>query len=223
MTAGTWPAYSAGVPEPITAADVTNAVELYLSAFAGVADDAWDAPAGTLTWTCWETVEHVADDLFAYAAQIAPSRPPQDSHVPISWRTLRPDGPKSAIFVDREAGTAGLLQVLEVCGVFLAATVRGAPAKMRAHHIFGRSDPEGFAAMGVVELLAHGYDVARGLDRDWRPPGDLCARALHRLFPDAPTDQPAWPTLRWATGRGDLPGRAVQQPWRWNGTPRSAT
>lgn len=223
MTPGRWPAYSSRVPEPITAADVTRAVELYQSAFADVADDAWDVAAGTLTWTCWETVEHVADDLFAYAAQIAPARPPHDSHVPISWRALRTDGPTSVIFVDRGAGTAGLLQVLEVCGVFLAATVQGAPADRRAHHIFGRSDPEGFAAMGVVELLAHGHDVARGLDRDWRPPADLCARALYRLFPDAPADLPPWPTLRWATGRGDLPGHPARQPWRWNGTPRSAT
>jgi hypothetical protein len=211
------------MPEPITADDVTTAVALFADAFRDVDDDAWDGPAGTLSWSCWETVEHVADDLFAYAAQIAPAQPPSATHVPISWRRLRPDGPTSTIFVDRAAGTAGLLQVLEVCGAFLAAIVRSAPAERRSYHIFGVSDPEGFAAMGVVELLAHGYDVARGLNRDWQPPADLCARALRRLFPNAPTDAQPWAVLRWATGRAELPGHPVQQQWRWDGSPRATS
>jgi hypothetical protein len=206
--------------EPITFADLDTAVALVRDAFADVPDAEWDTPAWALDWTCWETVEHMADDLFAYAAQIAPARPPQDTHVPISWRKLRPEGPGSAIFCDRAAGTAGLLQVLEVCGAFLSAIVRTAPPQRRSHHIFGVSDPEGFAAMGVVELLAHGYDVARGLGRDWEPPADLCARVLARLFPGVPTDADGWSTLRWATGRGELPGHPARENWRWDGTPR---
>jgi hypothetical protein len=224
--------YSSDVisPGPITPADLDATVGLVVRAFADVPDADWDRPAWALDWTCWETVEHMADDLFAYAAQIAPTRPPLDTHIPISWRKLRPDGPGNAIFVDRAAGTAGLLEVLEVCGTFLSAIARTAPPERRAHHIFGVSDPEGFAAMGVVELLAHGYDVARGLGRGWEPPADLCGRALFRLFPDVPTTVDAvgaetagtdpWSTLRWATGRGELPGHPVLETWRWYGTPR---
>ena len=35
----------------------------------------WDRPASGLTWTVRSTVEHVADDLFAYAGQIATATP----------------------------------------------------------------------------------------------------------------------------------------------------
>jgi hypothetical protein len=84
----------------------------------------------------------------------------------------------------------------------------------------GLADPEGFAAMGVVEVLVHAYDVARGLDLSFDPPADLCDRVLARLFPDAPTDTERWPTLLWATGRGALPGRPVLGRWRWYAEPQ---
>jgi hypothetical protein len=56
------------------------------------------------------------------------------------------------------------------------------------------SDPEGFAAMGVVETLVHTHDLAEGLGLAWTPPSDLCSRVLARLFPDAPKATGPWPT-----------------------------
>jgi hypothetical protein len=204
----------------VTAADVTESVTLLRRTLAGVPDRAWESRAGTLSWTCWETVEHLADDLFAYAIQVAATDPPRDHTVPVSWRENRPGGPGNSIFADRSGGTAGLLQVLEVCGVFLASSVRDAPAGRRAYHVFGVSDPAGFAAMGVVETLVHGHDLALGLRLRWEPPAELCARALTRLFPNAPTDGDPWPTLLWATGRGPLAGRQHRGGgWRWDGRP----
>jgi hypothetical protein len=97
--------------------------------------------------------------------------------------------------------------------------VRTMPPEVRAHHVMGLSDPEGFAAMGVVEILVHMYDLAEGLGLEWDPPADLCARVLARLFPDAPDDTEPWPTLLWATGRGTLPGRARLTTWRWQAAP----
>jgi hypothetical protein len=189
---------------------------------APTAEKAWEAPAGSLEWTCWETVEHLADDLFAYAVQLGPRTPPTDAEVPFWWRSRRPGGPANAVHADRSAGTAGLLQVLEACGALLAAVVRTAPPHVRSHHGFGASDPEGFAAMGVVETLVHTHDLAGGLGLTWAPPADLCARALARLFPDVPGDAGApWPVLLWATGRAELPGRARRTEWRWYGAPRT--
>ena len=62
------------IVQPVTDADVTTSVQLMIDAFRDVPDDAWNAPAGGLTWNCWETVEHVADDLFGYAGR-SPPRP----------------------------------------------------------------------------------------------------------------------------------------------------
>ncbi|MGW6915090.1 hypothetical protein ACWGB8_14945 [Kitasatospora sp. NPDC054939] len=205
---------------PVTAADLERAVRLAVDTLrqAPPATD-WDAPAGSLTWTCWETVEHLADDLFAYAAQLGPRRPPLTGEVPFVWEARRPGGPANAIHADRTAGPDGLLQVLEASGAFLVALVRTTPAEVRAHHGFGNSDPEGFAAMGIVETLVHTHDLAEGLGLPWAPPADLCAPTVARLFPDAPAGEDPWRTLLWCTGRADLPGRPRPTRWRWNGVP----
>jgi hypothetical protein len=203
----------------VTPADVTTAVALLRSTLRDVPDDAWDVPAGTLTWTCWETIEHTADDLFAYALQIAPSDPPADTHVPAGYRYLREGGPALTVFVERDSGTLGLLRVLEGCGAMLSGVVAGAPADRLSHHSYGISDPEGFAAMGVVETLAHGFDVAGTLGVTWQPPADLCQRAIDRLFPDLPEHPDPWERLLWATGRGTVPGHPVRESWRWDGRP----
>ncbi len=205
---------------PVTAADVEHAVRLAVTALRGAEAGDWSVQAGSLEWDCWETVEHLADDLFAYAVQLGPAQPPLDTHVPFEWTRKRPGGPANSIFADRAAGPAGLLQVLEASGALLTAIVRTTPATVRAHHVFGAADPEGFAAMGVVETLVHTHDVTQGLGLPWTPPTDLCDRTLTRLFPDAPTDTAAWPTLLWATGRAELPGRPRLTKWRWSGAPR---
>ncbi|MES9602791.1 DinB family protein [Actinomadura sp. NPDC048032] len=204
----------------VTADDLDLAVQLAVAALREAPPEAWDGKAGSLEWSCWETVEHLSDDLFAYAAQIAPRTPPADGEVPFVWESRRPGGPANAVHADRSAGPAGLLQVLDACGGMLSAVVRRTPPDVRAHHTFGASDAEGFAAMGIVETLVHMHDLADGLGLSWEPPADLCARVLGRLFPGAPQDTDPWSTLLWATGRGDLPGHPRVTSWRWYGSPR---
>lgn len=182
--------------------------------------EAWGNKAGPLEWDCWETVEHLCDDLFAYAARISPASAPLDGRVPFASGSRRPGGPENTIYVDRAAGPPGLLQALEACGGLLAAMVRTTSPLVRAFHVHGVSDAEGFAAMGVAETLVHAHDVTQGLGLAWNPPADLCARVLARLFPHAPVTTSPWPTLLWATGRGELPGRPRLTEWRWYAAPR---
>ncbi|WP_406300640.1 hypothetical protein [Embleya sp. NBC_00888] len=208
-------------PGPVTPDDLDRAVQLAVAALRGVPTEAWDAKAGSLEWDCWETVEHLSDDLFAYAAQLGPGVPPMAGEVPFVWWSRRPGGPANVIHADRAAGADGLLQVLEASGALLVAMARTTPSSVRAHHGHGASDPEGFAAMGIVETLVHTHDLAEGLALPWAPPADLCARVLARLFPDVPQDTDPWPTLLWATGRAELPGRARRTSWRWYGAPRT--
>jgi len=213
----------AAVPARVTAADVDVAVTLAADALSGVVDQDWRVPAGGLEWDCRETVEHMADDLFAYAGQLAPRRPPLDTYVPFGYQRRHEGGPLLTIYADGDTGNAGLVQVLEACGTFLSAVAGAASPDVRAWHPYGVSDPEGFAAMGVVEVLAHMHDIAAGLGIGWTPPEDLCDRVLHRLFPSAPAGGSRWATLLWATGRGELPGRARVDPeWQWQGEPRDA-
>ncbi|OKK13131.1 hypothetical protein AMK16_31905 [Streptomyces sp. CB00455] len=205
---------------PVSADDLDLSVRLAVAALRGAPAEAWEGKAGSLEWDCWETVEHLADDLFAYAAQLGPKSPPLNGEVPFVWKSRRPGGPANVIHADRGAGPAGLLQVLEASGALLVAMVRTTPPQTRAHHVFGVSDPEGFAAMGIVETVVHTHDLAQGLGLAWNPPADLCSRVLARLFPDAPSSTDPWSTLLWATGRAELPGRPRPTAWRWDGTPR---
>ncbi|WP_432844176.1 maleylpyruvate isomerase N-terminal domain-containing protein [Dactylosporangium sp. CA-092794] len=199
--------------------DVLHAVGRVREAFGDVPDDGWDRPAGTLSWSCWETVEHMADDLFAYAAQIAPADAPQEAYLPFVWRTMRDGGPSSTIFVERKAGTLGLLRALDACAAMLAGVIDAAPPSRRGWHPDGLSDPEGFAAMGVLEVLVHAWDVADTVERPWDPPARLCQAVLDRLFVDLPPHQNPWETLLWATGRTALPGHSPRTSWRWDGRP----
>ncbi|MGQ4385600.1 hypothetical protein [Streptomyces sp. SAS_270] len=208
-------------PSAVTADDLDRAVQLAVAVLRKAPPAAWDAKAGSLEWYCWETVEHLSDDLFAYAAQLGPKAPPLDGEVPFVWESRRPGGPANVIHADRGSGPAGLLQVLEASGGLLIAMVRTTPPQVRAHHGFGISDPEGFAAMGIVETLVHTYDLCQGLGLAWSPPADLCARVLARLFPNAPESTDPWPTLLWATGRAELPGHPRLTTWRWDGTVRA--
>ncbi|MCQ9130275.1 hypothetical protein [Streptomyces hilarionis] len=212
---------STAEPLPVTADDLEQAVQLAVSTLREAPSEAWDSGAGSLEWDCWETVEHLSDDLFAYAVQLRPKEPPVEGDVPFVWEGRRPGGPANAVHADRAAGSAGLLQVLEASGALLMAMVRTVPSQLRAHHVFGVSDPEGFAAMGIVETLVHTHDLAEGLGLALAPPADLCSRVLTRLFPDAPSTTDPWPTLLWATGRAVLPGHPRLTTWRWDGTPRS--
>lgn len=200
-------------------ADVIEAAALARAAFADVPDDGWDRMAGTLSWTCWETLEHMADDLFAYAGQIAAADSPQESYLPFDWRALREGGPQSTIFVERAAGTPGLLRVLEACAAMLAGVVDAAPPDRRGWHPDGLSDAEGFAAMGVLEVLVHAWDVAATVERAWSPPAPLCRAVLDRLFTGLPDHPDPWLTLLWATGRAELPGHPARTSWRWDGRP----
>ncbi|MCZ4124548.1 hypothetical protein [Streptomyces sp. H39-S7] len=208
-------------PSSVAADDLDRAVQLSVAVLRRAPATAWDGKAGSLEWDCWETVEHLSDDLFAYAAQLGPRQPPLEGEVPFVWESRRPGGPKNAVHADRAAGSAGLLQVLEACGALLIAMVRTTPSHTRAYHGYGVSDPEGFAAMGIVETLVHTHDLAEGLGLDWTaPPADICARVLARLFPEAPGSTDPWPTLLWATGRAELPGHPRVTTWRWYGEPR---
>ncbi|MFS8201963.1 hypothetical protein ACLVWQ_25105 [Streptomyces sp. CWNU-52B] len=209
------------VLSPVTADDVDLAVRLAVGVLRDAPAAGWDGKAGSLEWDCWETLEHLADDLFYYAVQLGPQSPPLDTHVPIALSQRRPGGPWNFLYADREAGPAGLLQVLEACGALLVAMVRTTPPQVRAHHDSGVSDPEGFAAMGVVETLVHTHDLAAGLGLAWSPPAALCSRVLTRLFPEAPGGTDPWPTLLWSTGRAELPGHPRLTTWRWDGTLRS--
>jgi hypothetical protein len=203
---------------PVTADDVDGVVRALCDALAGVPDDAWAlAPAGS-EWTCREIMDHLCDTLLSYGTQIAGRTPPREGWVAFAW-DQRPGGPPLAVKSDPESGTAGIRQLFEAAGALLAAMVRTSPPDVRGYHAFGVSDPEGFAAMGCLEVSAHGWDVAGALGRELVIDGGTVERVLRRLFPELPEGFEPWATFLWATGRGELPGHPRRESWRWFSEP----
>ncbi|GAA1252866.1 hypothetical protein GCM10009665_49480 [Kitasatospora nipponensis] len=165
-------------------------------------DRDWNVPAGPLEWSCRDTAVHIAHDLLAYAGQLAAR--PRDGYLPFDL-TVHP-----------QAGPTQVLAVVTAAGNLLATAVDAAPDDLRAYH-YGPCDPGGFAAMGVAEVLLHTHDITRGLGLSWQPPEELCAFALHRLFPDEAREPGGHPAevLLWCTGRAELDGRARRSSWVW--------
>ncbi|MEU6448669.1 GNAT family N-acetyltransferase [Streptomyces sp. NPDC046979] len=179
---------------------VASAVALLRTAV----DRDWEtARAGRLEWSCRYTAEHVAGDLIAYAGQLAGRA--TDAYVPFE------------ITFDEGTGNEGVLHVIETTCALLAATLRTTPREVRAFHPYPyrSANREGFAAMGIAEVFLHTHDIAEGLGLAYEPPARLCADVLALLFPHVQPGTDPWRTLLWATGRGDLPGRAPVTEWRW--------
>ncbi|MFB7656455.1 MULTISPECIES: GNAT family N-acetyltransferase [unclassified Streptomyces] len=164
----------------------------------------WEtARAGRLEWSCRYTAEHIAGVLIAYAGQLA-------GRATEAWVPFE-------ITLDEGTGTEDVLQVIETSGALLAATVRTTPREVRVFHPYPyrSANREGFAAMGLAEVFLHTHDIAEVLGLTYEPPAQLCADVLARIFPHVQPGTDPWRTLLWATGRGDLPGRAPVTEWRW--------
>lgn len=172
-----------------------------------VADRDWSVPAGDLKWSCWLTAVHVADDLFAYAAQVAAQ--PVDHYLPFE------------LDVSPATPPADVLDIMAAGSELLAAAVSHADPAARAWHPWGRSDASGFAAMGITEIAVHTYDIGLGFEASWPPPDDLAAAATARLFPEVPRWPRAGEALLWCTGRIPLGEHARRQAnWRWEASVR---
>ncbi|MFI6206893.1 GNAT family N-acetyltransferase [Streptomyces sp. NPDC051041] len=173
-----------------------------------VADRDWDGvTAGRLEWSCRHTAAHLPHAFLMYAGHLAGRV--HDRRLPLR------------ISVDEGADNAGVLRAVEAAGALLATAIRTAPREARGYHPypFHSANREGFAAMGVAEALLHTHDIAEGLGVAYEPPADLCAFVLTRIFPHVRPGPGPWPTLLWATGRADLPGRAPVTEWHWYNNP----
>ena len=208
----------ATLADRVSSQDVVVAAAWLGSLLEETTEESLQRYAGTLAWSCWRTVEHVVDDLLAYAIQLAARAPL--AYVPLAG----PRGEDEIVHVDPASGALGLTEALRATAALLATQVAASGPDVRAYHPFGLSDAEGFAAMGVLEILVHADDIHIGLTgRSAELPENLSAAVLARLFPDVPESlagEPAGRRLLWCTGRialGDQPRRTR---WRWDASVR---
>jgi hypothetical protein len=125
------------------------ASEVCVEALAPYVERNWtSARARDLDLSIWETMVHVNDDLYFYAAQVLLAD--------------RSDYICFELSADAHADPRRLLAAFTTNARLLAGAVALADPSSRAHHVYGVSDPGGFAAIGVVESLVHTYDAGSG-------------------------------------------------------------
>jgi DinB family protein len=130
-----------------------------------VTDADWSQPAGTLEWSCWQTVDHVIDCVFSYALQLA-ARSPSD---------LLPFHELHALAT---ATPRDLVQGLDAVGKIFAAVVRSVPADATAADGVLQLGPSDWCARAAYEISLHTYDVLSGLGHDFAVPHDTSAAIL---------------------------------------------
>ncbi|MFD8228327.1 maleylpyruvate isomerase N-terminal domain-containing protein [Streptomyces massasporeus] len=187
---------------------VRTAAEDTTSALEKGADQDWRGKAGDLDWSCRETLSHIALGVVGYAGLLIAR--PTDRYITLFSS------------IDAHAPVPAALEGIRIAGTLLAGTVRDTPPEVRAWHPYGHSDAAGFAAMGVLELVVHGRDIAQAVGVEYTPSDALAAPVVERLFPDAPTGHSPAETLLWCTGRAALPGLPRRGAWRWDGRVRQA-
>lgn len=190
-------------------ADLPAVAKVSVAALAGYTDLDWEqVPAAGLEWSCRKTALHMADCLYFYAMQVIYGNP--DTYL------------CTELALDDSASPPRLLDALSAHAELLHRIALTASPEVRAHHNYGLSDPAGFAAMGAVETLIHTLDVVRGLNPadPWRPPAELAAPVIARLFPDAPSGDPT-DVLLYCCGRAPLGELPLRTDWQWDGRVRA--
>jgi hypothetical protein len=103
----------------VTDGELARLFDLTISALDDVTEEDWSVPAGTLDWTCWQTIDHMIDCLFSYAMQVGARA--QCGYLPFNELHAKP----SAMPVDLVSGLRGVMAML-------LGVIRDSPVEMVA-------------------------------------------------------------------------------------------
>lgn len=169
----------------------------------------WEIATPDLDWTQSQTAIHTMRACLEYSYQVVGKR--LDTYQPI-------------LFEKKEKATPPeYLPMITTAAKVLEKVVKDSDPADRAWHAYGISDAIGFAAMGVVEVSVHTYDLAKGFGIDFIPHDKAAEFAIDRIFSgttEYPAHQSHGELLLWLAGRIELSGVPRRQGWKWNGTPR---
>lgn len=148
--------------------DIERATRFVAEALEPAIGRDWSVRAGQLEWTVEFTVDHVIGALSKYTLYLS-SRSQEYIAVRFSpWP---------------EASQRERLDALRSLGRALANVAMATSPEVRAFHASGLFDPNGYVALGCLETLVHGYDIATGLGLDFEPPTEIVAPVAARLLP----------------------------------------
>ena len=147
-------------------ADVFRAaLDLAVASLRGLVGRDWSVPAGTLEWSCSQTMEHLVDVIFSYAFQLASGA--EGGFLPFEPLRASP-----------RATPDDLLRGLRGAGEILAAVLRSVPLEASASDGVLQLGVADWAARGAYEVVVHTHDVLAGLAVAFEPPAPMCAWVL---------------------------------------------
>ena len=168
--------------------DFEKASQACVAALEEAVDRDWTVAAGSLTWSCWQTADHLVDVIFSYAFQIAAR--PEKSDLAFDELRAAPEAPASHL-------VNGLLAVSRM----MTSTMRSSPSGVTIPWHGQPIDLRSWAAMGTREIILHTHDIATGLGVPYAPEADLAAAVLAFAHPDADPGHDPWASLVRASGR----------------------
>ena len=160
----------------------------------------WSVPAGSLEWSCWQTVDHMIDCVFSYAFQLA-SRA-QNGFLPFHELHAMPEAKPSEL-VTGLRGITGLFSGL----------LGSVPDDAEASDGVFMLGVDDWAIRAAYEMLLHTNDVVVGLGARFDPPSSTSAWViaspklwmLDRSL--ATTVADPWEALLVGSGRTPVEGR----------------
>jgi uncharacterized protein (TIGR03083 family) len=147
-------------------------------------DADWSAHAGSLDWSCRQTLDHVIDCVFSYTMQLAA-------------RAASGFLPFNELHAAAAASADELLVGFRAVAQMFYDVARNAPPGAVASDGVLLLSVDDWCARAAYEVALHTYDIATGLGAPWRLPDDL-SRAIV-------ASESLWMFDRTAVAVGDSP------------------
>jgi hypothetical protein len=160
---------SAGTQSGVQVEHFGEVVEVAVRALRSGVDRDWSQRAGTLTWDCRETADHIVDVVFSYTLQLAAEA--QERYLSFGELHALPEA-RPLDLVDAIAGVGRM---------FVAALATASPGA-RAWHPFGLLSVTEWAGLGANEVVVHTFDIAAGLGLQFEPARTLCSEILSDML-----------------------------------------
>ena len=149
----------------MTDGELVETLNASFSALEQVVNQDWAQPAGSLEWTCWQTIDHTIDCVHSFALQIGAEA---DSG-------FLPFAPMHA---EATASPVDLLKGLRGVSALLVAVIREPPQDRTASDGIVNLNLTDWRSRTAYEVALHTYDVVVGLGDSFSLSDELAASII---------------------------------------------
>lgn len=154
-----------GKTSTVTDGELVETLNASFSALEHVADQDWARPAGSLAWTCWQTIDHTIDCVHSFALRIG-------AEADSGFLPFAPMHAKAT------ASPVDLLRGLRGVSALLVAIARDSPQDRTASDGIVTLSLADWRSRTAYEMALHAYDVAIGLGGSFALPDELASSII---------------------------------------------